>query len=153
MAAELLARLVADDGRVRRARKVLERTWQVAPHPALAAAYLDILGTAPPLDRYRAISQLTKDNRDHPESRFAVAEAAVVGADAAMRTHRQDRVAAQEPGAVAHAQRRERARPVDEARVEPGLVADDGHDIGTARTRALEVDLLAADLGFTERLR
>jgi hypothetical protein len=34
-----------------------------------------------------------------------------------------------------------------------GLVADDGHDIGASRARALEVDLLAADLGFTERLR
>ena len=76
-AAELLARLVADDGRVRRARKVLERTWRVAPHPALAAAYLDILGAAPPLDRYRAVAQLTKENRDHPESRFVAAEAAV----------------------------------------------------------------------------
>ena len=76
-AAELLARLVADDGRVRRARKVLERTWRVAPHPGLAAAYLDIAGDAAPLDRYRAIGRLTKDNRDHPESRFAIAEAAV----------------------------------------------------------------------------
>ncbi len=76
-AAELLARLVADDGRVRRARKVLERTWRVAPYPALSAAYLDILGSAEPLDSYRAITQLTKDNRDHPDSRFALAEAAV----------------------------------------------------------------------------
>jgi len=76
-AAELLARLVADDGRVRRARKVLERTWRVAPHPGLAAVYLDIAGDAAPLDRYRAITQLTRDNRDHPESRFAVAEAAM----------------------------------------------------------------------------
>lgn len=76
-AAELLARLVAGDGRVRRARKVLERTWRVAPHPGLAAAYLDIAGDAAALDRYRAIAQLTKDNRDHPESRFVVAEVAV----------------------------------------------------------------------------
>ncbi len=76
-AAELLARLVADDGRVRRARKVLERTWREAPHPALTAAYLDIIGDATPLDRYRAITQLTKENLNHPESRFAIAEAAV----------------------------------------------------------------------------
>ncbi len=76
-AAELLARLVADDGRVRRARKVLERTWRVAPHPALSAAYLDILGDAPPLDRYRAVTHLAKENPHHPESRFAIAEAAV----------------------------------------------------------------------------
>jgi len=76
-AAELLARLVADDGRIRRARKVLEKTWRMAPHPSLSAAYLDIAGDAAPLDRYRTIGQLTKDNRDHPESRFAVAEAAV----------------------------------------------------------------------------
>jgi HemY protein len=75
-AAELLARLVADDGRVRRARKVLERTWRVAPHPALAAAYLDTFDVSAPLDRYRAITHLTKESRDHPESRFVVAEAA-----------------------------------------------------------------------------
>ena len=76
-AAELLARLAADDGRVRRARKVLERTWRDAPHPGLVAVYLDIAGDAVPLDRYRAIAQLTKDNRDHPESQFAIAEVAV----------------------------------------------------------------------------
>ena len=76
-AAELLARLVADDGRVRRARKVLERTWRLAPHPALSAAYLDIGGDGTPLDRYRAITQLIKENPNHPESRYAVAEAAV----------------------------------------------------------------------------
>jgi HemY protein len=76
-AAALMARLVADDGRVRRARKVLERTWREAPHPALSAAYLDIIGDEAVLDRYRAITQLTKENASHPESRFAIAEAAV----------------------------------------------------------------------------
>lgn len=76
-AAELLARLVADDGRVRRARKVLERTWRVAPHPALATAYLDIVGDVAALDRYRAITLLTKENPNRSESRFAIAEAAL----------------------------------------------------------------------------
>jgi HemY protein len=76
-AAELMARLVADDGRVRRARKVLEHAWRVAPHPALSAAYLDIVGDEAVLDRYRAITKLTKENASHPESRFAIAEAAV----------------------------------------------------------------------------
>ncbi len=76
-AADLLARLVANDGRVRRARKVLERTWRETPHPALSTAYLDILSDTEPLDRYRAIVQLTKENSGHPESRFAIAEAAV----------------------------------------------------------------------------
>src|SRR5690606_5398844 len=55
-AALLLARLVAADGRPRRARKVLERTWQAAPHPAVATAFLDIAAAAaPPLERYKAL--------------------------------------------------------------------------------------------------
>lgn len=77
VAAELLIRLVADDGRLRRARKVAERTWRAAPHPLLATAYLDIGGDQAPLDRYRAIAHLTKENPTHPESRFALAETAV----------------------------------------------------------------------------
>lgn len=76
-AAELLARLMAGDGRLRRARKVLERSWQMAPQPKLAETYLDIAGDADPLDRYRSVTHLTKENRSHPESRFAVAEAAM----------------------------------------------------------------------------
>lgn len=76
-AALLRARLVAGDGRARRARKVLERAWQVMPHPGLAEAYADIAGGVAPLDRYRAIEALTRGSRERPESRYALAHAAL----------------------------------------------------------------------------
>lgn len=77
-AAELVARLVAEDGRARRARKVLERAWALKPHPVLMAAYLEIgLESSAPLDRYKAVEAMVKSTRTHPESRLALAEAAL----------------------------------------------------------------------------
>lgn len=77
-AAELLARLVAEDGRARRARKVLERAWARKPHPDLMEAYLEIgVESDAPLDRYKAVEAMVKTTRTHPESRLALAEAAL----------------------------------------------------------------------------
>lgn len=77
-AAELLARLVAEDGRARRARKVLERAWARKPHPDLMDAYLEIgVESDAPLDRYKAVEAMVKTIRTHPESRLALAEAAL----------------------------------------------------------------------------
>lgn len=77
-AAELVARMVAEDGRTRRARKVLERAWARTPHPALMAAYLDFgVESKAPLDRYKAVESMTRPAREHPESRLALAEAAL----------------------------------------------------------------------------
>ena len=53
-AALLSARLAIGSGRLRHARKAIERCWAAAPHPALARAYLDTLETADPR---RAISR------------------------------------------------------------------------------------------------
>lgn len=77
-AAELVARLVAEDGRARRARKVLERSWARKPHPSLMDAYLEIgVESDAPLDRYKAVEAMVKTTRTHPESRLALAEAAL----------------------------------------------------------------------------
>jgi len=77
-AAELVARMVAEDGRTRRARKVLERAWGRTPHPALMAAYLDFgVESKEPLDRYKAVEHMTRPAREHPDSRLALAEAAL----------------------------------------------------------------------------
>ena len=77
-AAELLARLVAEDGRARRARKVLERAWARKRHPDLMDAYLEIgVESDAPLDRYKAVEAMVKTTRTHPESRLALAEAAL----------------------------------------------------------------------------
>lgn len=82
-AAVLRARLVGADGRKRRARKVLERAWQDAPHPDIVAAYVELTagkgsdGDASPLERYKAVETLARPNRDHRESRLALAAAAL----------------------------------------------------------------------------
>lgn len=77
-AATLVARLVAEDGRTRRARKMIERAWARSPHPELLAVYLDLLGPeAGPLDRYQAVETVVRSAPDHPESRLALARAAL----------------------------------------------------------------------------
>ena len=77
-AAELVARMVAEDGRTRRARKVLERSWNVAPHPMLMDTYLKFcVESKAPLERYKAVERIVKPVFEHPESRLALAEAAL----------------------------------------------------------------------------
>jgi HemY protein len=77
-AAELVARMVAEDGRKRRARKMLEKSWACTPHPALMAAYLDVaVDSKTPLERYKAVESITRSTRENRESRLALAEAAL----------------------------------------------------------------------------
>lgn len=77
-AAALLARLVAEDGRVRRARKSVEKSWPQAPHPDLREVYLGLLDPgAGPLDRYKAIETLVRAVPEHAESRLALAQSAL----------------------------------------------------------------------------
>ena len=77
-AAELVARMVAENGRARRARKVLERSWTVAPHPMLMHAYLEFgVESKAPLERYKAVEHIVKPVSEHAESRLALAEAAL----------------------------------------------------------------------------
>ena len=73
-AAGMLAQLVAEDGRKRRARKALEKSWAQMPHPKLRDVYLGLLESdAAPLDRYKALEALVRANPDHPESRLTLA--------------------------------------------------------------------------------
>ena len=77
-AAELVARMVAEDGRKRRARKMLEKSWARTPHPALMATYLNFaVDSKTPLDRYKAVETITRSTREDRESRLALAEAAL----------------------------------------------------------------------------
>ncbi|MCQ4159834.1 heme biosynthesis protein HemY [Roseomonas sp. GC11] len=68
------ARLAAA-GNARRAKGVLEQGWAAAPHPQLAAAYLE--GEAEPLARVKAAEALVHRNRTHAESRLLLARAAL----------------------------------------------------------------------------
>ncbi|MEP4887539.1 MAG: heme biosynthesis HemY N-terminal domain-containing protein, partial [Alphaproteobacteria bacterium] len=77
-AASMLARLVAEDGRARRARKFVEKSWVAAPHPELRDVYLGLLDAdTPPLERYKAVEALVRSTAEHPESRLALARAAL----------------------------------------------------------------------------
>jgi HemY protein len=77
-AAHLLAQLVAEDGRAWRVRKFIEKSWVVAPHPDLRDAYLGLLDAdSAPLERYKAVEALVRATSEHPESRLALARAAL----------------------------------------------------------------------------
>lgn len=85
-AAQLLAEQFLAKGQRRKALKVLEKTWALAPHPDLAALYLSAessggsksgMTEAEGLARLKRLGSLTATNRDHPESHLALARAAL----------------------------------------------------------------------------
>jgi len=77
-AVSLLAQLVAEEGRAWRVRKFLEKSWVAAPHPDLRDAYLGLLDAeTAPLERYKAVEKLVRPTPEHPESRLALARAAL----------------------------------------------------------------------------
>jgi len=75
-AAVLAARLAARS-RPRKAARVIERTWRVAPHPELAIAYAEIYAADLPARRVKRFVRLAGMNPSHPQSHLAVADAAV----------------------------------------------------------------------------
>lgn len=71
-AANLLAQ-----GHKRRARKALEQAWQATPHPDLAAAYGGIYAEETALSRVQRFARLLELQPENPESRVALARAAL----------------------------------------------------------------------------
>ena len=71
------ARLLAAAGRRRRARRVLEAAWAMAPHPELARAYLALDHEVAALARLMRLQKLIARRPDDAESRLALAEAAL----------------------------------------------------------------------------
>jgi len=74
-AAVMVAQLQTAKGNRRRARKVLEDSWAVAPHRDLAAQYLEISGETDSLKRIAVLEKLAARNGDAFEARLAMAEA------------------------------------------------------------------------------
>lgn len=72
------ARLLNDEGKNSKAKKMLEEAWKRGPDPAIARAYRDI---APPsvdaLGQVKRFEHLLTLAPDHPESHLALAEAAL----------------------------------------------------------------------------
>jgi HemY protein len=76
-AASLAVARLGKDGRKRKAARTAHSAWAKAPHPDTARAYLMGLDGAGALDRLRAMERLAAENPEHPETRLALAEAAL----------------------------------------------------------------------------
>jgi HemY protein len=76
-AAARAAGLYASAGKHRRARRLVEETWSIAPHPDLARAYLALGAEQDPLGRLMRIQRLVARRPADPESHLALAEAAL----------------------------------------------------------------------------
>jgi HemY protein len=74
-AAVTAAFVLIDEGRPRRAARILEAAWQKMPHPDLAAAYLGLAPKASAAERARHIAKLAALRPEHEESSVARARA------------------------------------------------------------------------------
>ncbi len=80
-AAVVAGRLNAQDGSLRRAAKILEKTWSLSPHPDIAAVYAHARSGDSPLDRLKRVRDLTKVASGGEEGAVALAEAAIDARD------------------------------------------------------------------------
>ena len=76
-AATTAARLFARASDIRRATRILEATWKVAPHPELAEAYASVRPGDSVRDRLKRVKRLAELRANHPEGAMAVARAAI----------------------------------------------------------------------------
>lgn len=70
-------RLLGATDRARKAERVAEKAWALAPHPDLAAAYRELAATVEPVAAAQRMERLVAAAPDHVESRMAVADAAL----------------------------------------------------------------------------
>jgi HemY protein len=77
----LAARLQARQGGFRKAAKMIEAAWPLAPHPGLAKVYLDLYPGESHADRLTRARTLMKLAPRDPESRMALATAAIAACD------------------------------------------------------------------------
>ena len=80
-AALLAAQAWLRRGDARQASRVLQKTWSLRPHPALAAAYAAIVPDETPAARLRRFEDLIRQNPDHEESRLLRAELLLAAED------------------------------------------------------------------------
>lgn len=80
-AAALAGRLEAKDGSLRRAQRVIEKAWLLAPHPELADSYAGLRLQDSSKERLARIQSLSRKTPDHPEAAIAVARAAIDAQD------------------------------------------------------------------------
>lgn len=80
-AASVAGRLVARQGDVRRATRLLEATWKAAQHPEVAEAYLHVRSGDSAVDRLKRAETLFRLRPHSDEGRLAVARAAIDARD------------------------------------------------------------------------
>jgi HemY protein len=80
-AAALAARLLARKGGIRKASKLIEAAWRLSPHPELAKVYLNLRPDDSNADRLARARILAKLSPRDPESRMALASAAITACD------------------------------------------------------------------------
>jgi len=76
-AAALAARLSSASGDVKKATRILEAAWRIAPHPDLAAAYVRVRPGDAAMDRLKRAKALAGLVPNTPEATLAVAAAAL----------------------------------------------------------------------------
>ena len=80
-AAALAGRLLARKGDIRRAAKLIEAAYAATPHPELVEAYVNVRPGDAATDRLHRAETLARLAPSHPESRLAVARAALDARD------------------------------------------------------------------------
>jgi HemY protein len=80
-AVALAAWLLARSGGARKAAKIIEAAWPLAPHPELAKLYLNLHPADSHADRLARARILAKLSPRDPESRMALASAAITACD------------------------------------------------------------------------
>lgn len=76
-AAILAAQLFKSSGKIRQASTVIEKTWKLQPHPALAESYAALMPMETAKARLGRFEKLAKLAPDHSESHLRLAEAAL----------------------------------------------------------------------------
>ena len=73
-AATMAARCYIDSGKPKYAERVIQKAWQVQPHPDLAAAFSEISADETPDQRLKRFATLRKLAPEHRETKLAMAE-------------------------------------------------------------------------------
>jgi len=76
-AAVVAGRILSNRGEIRRATRILERTWRKSPHPDIAEIYGDVRPGDSPRDRLKRVKSLAQIGFSGEEGAFAVARAAI----------------------------------------------------------------------------
>jgi len=76
-AAVIAGRILASRGDIRRATRILERTWRKSPHPDIAEIYGDVRPGDSPRDRLKRVKSLANIGASRDEGAVAVARAAI----------------------------------------------------------------------------